>query len=557
MGLLGRAASAEDGPQEGEALTLEWTLPGGRTRIRVQGEVRWRQDTEQEGPLRVAALGVRFVRFEGTGQAKLLRYLEAYRLRVVVSDAGARHAELLRAALGEAAALSFVGSPEELADALARGDTASLLICGASEGAAMKAVAQVWALLERAQDEEARPPESAPPLLLWAPVRPERLVELFNQGRLYRALPPDCAAGALREALLGACREHGARMERERMGLELARHLAKERERGGAARPAATTAPGLQSPAMERVMKLVRVVAPHRVPVLLQGETGTGKEVLARTLHRLGPRGPSAFVVQDCGALPETLLESELFGHVKGAFTGATADHPGLFVLADEGTIFLDEIENTTGALQAKLLRVIETGEVRPVGGSAVRQVDVRIIVASNRVLEDEVQAGRFRSDLYFRLNTFVVDLPPLRARVEDILPLARHFIDAFNRSLDRRVQGLSPQAEAMLLKLEWRGNVRELRNVMERAVLLSGDDGWITPVHFPDSLVARASSPGSGSGRGFAERIAEAERQILREALDRNGGVLRRAALELAMDPVTLGRRARKRGLWGAPPKG
>jgi transcriptional regulator with PAS, ATPase and Fis domain len=414
----------------------------------------------------------------------------------------------------------------------------------------------VGTLLAQTQAQEGRPPESAPPLVLWAPARPERLVELFNQGRLYRALPPDCEPGTLRDAVLGACREHGARMERQRMALELARHLARERERGGAPPREVPTAPGLQSPAMERVMQLVRVVAPHRVPVLLQGETGTGKEVLARTLHRLGRRAPAAFVVQDCGALPETLLESELFGHLKGAFTGATADHPGLFVLADEGTIFLDEIENTTVALQAKLLRVIETGEVRPVGGSTVRQVDVRIIVASNRVLEDEVQAGRFRSDLFFRLNTFVVDLPPLRARVEDILPLARHFIDTFNRSLDRRVQGLSPAAEALLLKLEWRGNVRELRNVMERAVLLSGDDGWVTPAHFPDSLVARASSSSSGAGgRGYAERLAEAERQILREALDRNGGVLRRAARELAMDPVTLGRRARKHGLWGTGP--
>lgn len=542
MGLVAQAASPSEGPQEGEEVALEWTLPGVRTRIRVRGEVRWRHDGERSGPEPSTALGVQFLRFEGEGRVKLTRYLETFRPRVVVSEATPRAMQLLRAALGEAVELSGVASPGELEEALGRGDAASLVVCG------LKGIEQALA-------SGGAPPEAAPPLIFWAPARPERLVELFNQGRLFRALAPDCGAAALRDTVLGACREHGARLERRRIALELERHLLlRERARRSTPPRSLESAPGLQSPAMGRVMALVRLVAPHRVPVLLQGETGTGKEVLARTLHRLGPRASHAFVVQDCGALPETLLESELFGHVKGAFTGATADHPGLFVLADGGTIFLDEIENTTVALQAKLLRVIETGEVRPVGGAAVRQVDVRIIAASNRVLEDEVQGGRLRSDLFFRLNTFVVDLPPLRARVEDILPLAWHFIDTFNRTLDRRVHGLSKEAEALLLRLEWRGNVRELRNVMERAVLLSGGDGVITPSHFPDALVARAAAPGGGTrgGRGFAERIAEAERQILREALERNGGVLRRAARELQMDPVTLGRRARRQGLWG-----
>ena len=224
-----------------------------------------------------------------------------------------------------------------------------------------------------------------------------------------------------------------------------------------------------RSEEMARVVELVRTVAPHRMAVLLQGETGTGKEMLAQTLHELSDRANASFVIQDCGALPENLLESELFGHVKGAFTGATADHPGLFRLADGGTVFLDEIENTTASLQAKLLRVLETGSVRPVGSTQVRQVDVRVVAASNRDLRTEVAAGRLRPDLFYRLSTFIIDVPALRHRPDDILPLARHFLERANLTLGGRAVGFSPEAEAALQAHRWPGNVRELRNVVER----------------------------------------------------------------------------------------
>jgi two-component system response regulator HupR/HoxA len=298
-------------------------------------------------------------------------------------------------------------------------------------------------------------------------------------------------------------------------------------------------------------MELVRVAAPHRVAVLLQGETGTGKEVLARIIHRMSGRGDVPLVVQDCGALTETLLESELFGHVKGAFTGAVADHPGLFVLADGGTIFLDEIENTTPNLQAKLLRVLEGGDVRPVGGTQVRHVDVRVVAASNRDLAQEVRAGRFRADLFYRLNSFTIDLPPLRERPEDVSSLARHFLELFNRVLKRSASGIAADAEEALLAYEWPGNARELRNVMERAVLLSQPGEMVTRRLLPPALVSVSGAnagPGSGS---LKARMEQVERDIIREALEQNGGVLRRAAVALGMDPVTLGRRARRHGLW------
>jgi transcriptional regulator with GAF, ATPase, and Fis domain len=261
-------------------------------------------------------------------------------------------------------------------------------------------------------------------------------------------------------------------------------------------------------------------------------------------------RGDVPLVVQDCGALTETLLESELFGHVRGAFTGAVADHPGLFVLADGGTIFLDEIENTTPNLQAKLLRVLEGGDVRPVGGTQVRHVDVRVVAASNRDLSLEVRAGRFRADLFYRLNSFTIDLPPLHARPEDVLSLARHFLELFNRVLRRSASGLAAEAEEALLAYTWPGNARELRNVMERAVLLSQPGEMVTRRLLPPALVGSAGESAGGGGT-LRARMEQVERDIIREALEQNGNVLRRAAVALGMDPVTLGRRARRHGLW------
>ncbi|MBX5480638.1 MAG: sigma 54-interacting transcriptional regulator [Myxococcaceae bacterium] len=555
IGLVASPSTAEEGPKEGQEVALEFTLPAARTRVRAHGIVRWRHDARELKEGATTAMGVQFLRFEGSDGVKVARFLRDHRVKVVVAYADRTAAERLRAALRDEVELLFVASDEEVELALGRGDISAFVVHGTREGRAEAVLEQVLALTDDPSLSRWRPREIAPTLVFWAPARAERLVALFNGGRLHRALSPNATTEELREAILDACRVHGMRIEQRRMALELERHLIRERARAGA-RPTATAegpSPGFTSAAMQRVAELVDVVAPHRVAVLLQGETGTGKEVLARRVHRRSSRSAAAFVVQDCGALPETLLESELFGHVKGAFTGAVADHPGLFVLADGGTIFLDEIENTTPNLQARLLRAIETGEIRPVGGTAVRQVDVRVIAASNKPLEEEVRHGRFRSDLFYRLNTFVIDVPPLRQRPDDILPLARHFLQSYNEALGRSATGFTPEAAALLLRLDWPGNVRELRNVVERAVLLSAPNQPITPAHFPDALVARAArAPGAmGHRRSFDERMAEAERQILREALHRADGVLRRAAQELLMDPVTLGRRARRLGLW------
>ena len=220
------------------------------------------------------------------------------------------------------------------------------------------------------------------------------------------------------------------------------------------------------------VRELCKRFALVSAPVLIRGESGTGKDLVAKAIHELGPRAGKTFVSENCAAIPETLLESVLFGHVRGAFTGAVRDHPGHFVAADKSTLFLDEIGDMPLAMQAKLLRVLQEGEVRPVGGSKVRRVDVRVIAATNQDLEAMVPAGRFREDLYYRLDVLQVRLSPLRERGADIVLLARHLLEAACRR-DGRQRTLSPAAEQLISEARWPGNVRQLQNEMQRATAL------------------------------------------------------------------------------------
>src|SRR5918996_85396 len=488
MGLVARPRGPQDGPREGQKVELEFSLPGAGARIRGTGEVRWRHDGEATPEEVNAALGVSFVSFEGNGELRLARYLLEHEVNVAVAFASEAQAQQVREELETVARPLFAESPAEVEQLVERGDISALIVFGAPE--------QARTLVDRIGGREA------------------------EQRRRWGGLERNLA------------QEH-AEVEHEQLRVE-------------------AEGPGFQSPGMQRVLSLVRIAAPHRVAVLLQGETGTGKEVMARMVHQLSARRDAPFVVQDCGALSETLLESELFGHVKGAFTGAVADHPGMFVLADSGTIFLDEIENTTPNFQSKLLRVIEAGEVRPVGGTRMRQVDVRIIAASNRDLAEEVRQGRFRSDLFYRLNTFTITLPPLRARPEDVVPLAEHFIAAFGAAQRRSVPSLSAEARQALLDAPWPGNVRELRNVMERAVLLVRPGEAIARAHLPESVTGEstATADPSGAHHSLRAHLEHVERELIRQALTRNGGVMRRAAEELQADPVTLGRKARKYGL-------
>ncbi len=303
------------------------------------------------------------------------------------------------------------------------------------------------------------------------------------------------------------------------------------------------------SPAMSRVFELMEKALDNDVTVLITGESGTGKELVARAIHYNGPRAGRPFVVVNCAAVPASLIESELFGHVKGAFTGAHRDRTGKFEAADGGTIFLDEIGDLETGLQAKLLRVLQEGELERVGEGTPRPVDVRVIAATNRDIEAMVREGTFREDLYYRISVFPIDVPPLRERTGDIPLLVGHFTDRFGASAGRPVS-VHPDALRSLSGYEWPGNVRELQNVIERAVLLAGD-GEILPGHLLESIAR--SEPAAGSRFTLPEdgvRLEELERDLIRQALERAGGNKSKAARLLGISRPTLLYRLEKHGL-------
>ena len=297
------------------------------------------------------------------------------------------------------------------------------------------------------------------------------------------------------------------------------------------------------SAAMERLKDTIRTVASTQSTVLIYGESGTGKELVARAVHSCSPRATDPFVSINCGAFPETLLESELFGYVKGAFTGANQNKRGLFEVADCGTIFLDEIGEMNLSMQVKLLRVLQERSVRPVGGTAEVGIDVRVIAATNRDLERQVAENCFREDLYYRLNVIPIVVPPLRERREDVPLLVNHFVKKYAKSAGRNIAQVSPESLAQLSGYEWPGNVRQLENTIERAVAL--ETGEVLRVQLPmERARAKAAAAGVGSdvtsvsagsilpdGMDMEKYVAEIERSLLKSALQQSNGVQTRAA--------------------------
>lgn len=292
---------------------------------------------------------------------------------------------------------------------------------------------------------------------------------------------------------------------------------------------------------MEPVKRLVEEVAPTPATVLITGPSGTGKELVARLIHRLSPRKNGPFVSVQCAALAETLLESELFGHERGAFTGATATRKGRFELADGGTLFLDEIGDITPAIQVKLLRVLQERQFERVGGTRPITVDVRIISATNRDLKAAVADGRFREDLYYRLHVFPITLPTLKERNEAILPLAEYFASKFGASFGKNISGFTESAKSALLNYGWPGNIRELQNVIERAVILSG--GMIDLPQLNLDIAPGAADAADGL-------LKQSERELIRKALADTGGNRRKAAEILGISLRTLQYRIKEYGI-------
>jgi len=301
------------------------------------------------------------------------------------------------------------------------------------------------------------------------------------------------------------------------------------------------------SPVMQKVFEVIPAVAASPSTVLILGETGTGKELVARTIHALSPRRDGPFTAVNCGALPDTLLESELFGYKAGAFTGAARDKPGRFALAKGGTLFLDEIGEVSPALQVRLLRVLQDRIYEPLGSVRSETADVRVIVATNRDLPGLVRQGSFREDLYYRINVVRLELPPLRRRKEDVPLLAEQFITHFNRVQKKTVQGLTADALSLLMAHDWPGNIRELENAVERAFILCSR-GSIGVEHLPEELTMRYRDRNRPPSMRSAREVLEA--QAIRKALERNAGSRIAAARDLGIHKSTLFRKMKRLGI-------
>lgn len=376
-----------------------------------------------------------------------------------------------------------------------------------------------------------------PVILMTAQASLQSAIQAVNQGAFHYIQKPFS-----NDELLMICRRaaesHQLRRENQALKREIRRRDARESNR-----------PIGRSRIFREVLKLAETVAPTDSTVLITGESGTGKEVVARYLHTLSDRGNGPFVSINCGALPENLLESELFGHIKGAFTGAVRDKQGLLVAAGGGTFFLDEVGEMTPAIQVKLLRALQEREVVPVGATEPIPVDVRIIAATHRDLEEEIRRGSFRSDLYYRLNVITMHLPPLRERLEDIPVLAEFLLARFAGTRGKEPQRLSTEASAALQAYDWPGNVRELENALERAaVLTSGEE--ISLEVLPGRLRDRKSRPLVSEKLPANPTLEVIERAYILWVLEAEGGNKTKTAETLGIDPSTLYRKLLRYGI-------
>jgi transcriptional regulator with PAS, ATPase and Fis domain len=301
---------------------------------------------------------------------------------------------------------------------------------------------------------------------------------------------------------------------------------------------------------MLKVLRLCEKAIESDISVLIKGETGTGKELIARCIHYNGRRKEKPFVTQNCAALPETLLASELFGYKKGAFTGAYKDKRGLFEVANGGTVFLDEVGDMTPMMQVSLLRVLQEGEIKPLGAEMPQKVDVRVISATNTSLEVDVKEGRFREDLFYRLSVFPIELPPLRERSGDIPLLAVHFMREFSSKNKKSIRGISPQALACLSMFPFPGNVRELQNEMERAVAMAPEGKFIELEHLSDKLRQAACTKRPDIQGSLKEMVEGLEKSVVLEALRRHQGNKTRVAEELGLSRFGLMKKMQRYGI-------
>jgi two-component system, NtrC family, response regulator HupR/HoxA len=461
---------------------------------------------------------------------------------VLVVDDEVRSQESLRRTLDEEFCIYTASNAEE-ALALLEQESMHIILCdqrmpGMSGVDFLKQVRERWPDTVR--------------IILSGYTETEDIIAGINAAGIYQYITKPWRPESLLHSVRAAVRLYRLQQENQQATLELRttepvlqRRLEAKRETLKLRNDFLRLVRSPESP-LNRVCQIAQRIAPFDISVMITGESGTGKELLARAIHYNSSRANSVFVTENCGALSDNLLESELFGHKRGAFTGAFENRTGLFEQADGGTIFLDEIGDTSPAFQVKLLRLLQEGEIRPVGSSRSHKVDVRVISATNRNLEDDVHSGRFREDLYYRLTTFALHIPPLRDRVQDIRPLADHLLNDAMRSLDKPAKGFTAEALNCLCSYHWPGNVRELQNEIIRMLALVDGEylgaELLTPRVLRAAGLEQENSQLFGTGVGQLKvRIEMLEKSVLKETLIRHRWNKSQAALELGLSRVGL----------------
>ncbi len=393
------------------------------------------------------------------------------------------------------------------------------------------------------------------------------LMDAINQGRVYKYITKPFRPEELQLIVKRALEHYEMELDNVRLYQELQKaHKNLERDYQQLQREITKREIHNQiigtSPAIHKIFSDIERISNSDITALIIGETGTGKELIARAIHQASPRKDRKFVVQDCGSIPDNLLESELFGHKKGSFTGAVSDKRGLLEVADGGTIFLDEIGEMSPAMQVRFLRFLQEGEIRPVGSETIRKVDVRVISATHRNLADEIQGGTFRSDLYYRISTFPISIPPLRFRREDIPLLATHFLTQCNRKNRGTNKRLSREAINLLLLYDFPGNVRELQNEIERAAAMASKNDLILPEHLSERIRETQSTNQElgvsvAKRKGIlAEMVAELEREAIEKTLIQHSGNKTKTASQLGLSRLGLRKKMIRYGLENKEPQ-
>lgn len=534
----------------GTELVLRLHVPEGDAPLVIKCEVVWAGQPSRDAEGRLAVgMGVKFSPDQSGVERAIEALMASFRHRVAVIDLPATGE--VKAALNDLYWVEEIGALSAVDDPMARGEV-GLIVIGNVRGDT-HLVDTVRTVLHHPRVE------LQPPVLICTPGDSAALAQLFGYRLdvLFAHWP--LSPVELRALAVRCVESHAAALENARLRSELegmVQRLRRENEffRGTFATGGRFEGIIGDSAPMQRVFQMIHRVAASDASALILGETGTGKDLAARAIHKSGRRSDKPFLAQNCAAIAETLLDSELFGHCRGSFTGAVQDHPGLFEAANGGTLFLDEVAEMSPTMQAKLLHVLQNGELRRLGETRTRKVDVRILCATHRDLEAMVDAGKFRQDLYYRLAVITIRMPPLRDRREDIMPLAVHFLAQFAAENGTEPPLVSAEAMRVLEAYSWRGNVRELQHAMAKLAMLTPPGGRITAPGVQEIVGTEALSLGACQDQQvivpLQDALEDLERRLVERALRQSRGVIADAARLLRVNRTTLSKRCRRLGI-------